>query len=98
MNKIEPIHPGEILKEEFMEPLSLSQNSLAKALHVSPRRINEIVNARRAVTADTALRLARFFGNSPEFWMNLQNRYDLEKAKDRSFATIEKEVERLAAS
>jgi len=98
MNKIEPIHPGEILKEEFMEPLSLSQNSLAKALHVSPRRINEIVNARRAITADTALRLARFFGNSPEFWMNLQNRYDLDKAKDRSFAMIEKEVERLAAS
>jgi len=98
MNKIEPIHPGEILKEEFMEPLSLSQNRLAKALHVSPRRINEIVNARRAITADTALRLARFFGNSPEFWMNLQNRYDLEKAKDRSFAMIEKEVERLAAS
>ena len=82
MNKIIPVHAGEILLEEFMQPFELSQNALAKALHVTPRRINEIVNKKRAITADTALRLAKFFGNSAEFWMNLQNRYDLETARD----------------
>ncbi len=92
MRKIAPIHAGEILYEEFMEPLNLSQNALAKALHVAPRRINEIVNGKRAITADTALRLARFFGNSAEFWMALQNRYDLEMARDSLSARIEDEV------
>jgi len=71
MNKIIPVHAGEILLEEFMQPFELSQNTLAKALHVTPRRINEIVNKKRAITADTALRLSKFFGNSAEFWLNL---------------------------
>ena len=92
MNKIEPIHAGEILLEEFMIPFGISQNSLAKSLKVTPRRINEIVNKKRAITADTALRLSKFFGNSAEFWMNLQNRYDLEIARDKSFSTIDDEV------
>lgn len=76
-----PIHPGEILLEEFMKPLELSQNALARALAVPPGRIGEIVNARRSITGDTALRLARHFGTSPEFWMNLQARFDLETAQ-----------------
>ena len=92
MKKILPIHPGEILLEEFMQPLGLSQNALAKALHVTPRRINEIVNGKRSITADTALRLAQFFGNSAEFWMNLQYKYDLETARDRLSKKIEDEV------
>ncbi len=92
MNKIEPIHAGEILLEEFMIPFGISQNSLAKSLKVTPRRINEIVNKKRAITADTALRLSKFFGNSAEFWMNLQNRYELEMARDKLFKTIDKEV------
>jgi addiction module HigA family antidote len=98
MNKITPIHAGEILLEEFMQPFELSQNALAKALHVTPRRINEIVNRKRAITADTALRLAKFFGNSAEFWMNLQNRYDLETARDVLSLKINDEVELYHAS
>jgi addiction module HigA family antidote len=98
MKTLAPIHAGEILREEFMEPLGLSQNALAKALHVPPRRINEIVNAKRAITADTALRLARFFGNSAEFWMNLQKRYDLEVARAVLSAKIDEEVELYQAS
>ena len=98
MNKITPIHAGEILLEEFMQPFELSQNALAKALHVTPRRINEIVNRKRAITADTALRLAKFFGNSAEFWMNLQNRFDLETARDALAVKIDKEVELYHAS
>ena len=98
MNKIRPIHPGEILLEEFMQPLALSQNALAKALHVTPRRINEIVNQKRAITADTALRLAKFFGNSAEFWMGLQNRYDLEVARDLLYKKIDDEVSLYQAS
>jgi addiction module HigA family antidote len=98
METIPPIHAGEILRDEFMEPFGLSQNALAKALHVPPRRINEIVNAKRAVTADTALRLARFFGNSAEFWMNLQKRFDLEVAKTALSAKINEEVELYQAS
>jgi len=93
MNKIEPIHAGEILLEEFMIPFGISQNSLAKSLKVTPRRINEIVNRKRAITADTALRLSKFFGNSAEFWMNLQNRYELDVARDKSFSSIDKEVQ-----
>ena len=98
MKKITPVHAGEILLEEFMQPYGLSQNALAKALHVTPRRINEIVNKKRAITADTALRLAKFFGNSAEFWMNLQNRYDLESARDVLAAKIDDEVELYHAS
>ena len=78
-----PIHPGEILQEEFLAPMGVSQYRLAVDIGVSPRRINEIVHGKRAITADTALRLARFFGTSERFWLNLQVRYDLEKEKDR---------------
>jgi len=93
MNKIEPIHAGEILLEEFMIPFRISQNALAKSLKVTPRRINEIVNKKRAITADTALQLSKFFGNSAEFWMNLQNRYELEMARDKLATKIDSEVE-----
>lgn len=78
MKEIEPIHPGEILQEEFLKPLNISQYRLALDVDVSPRRINEIVKETRSVTADTALRLGRYFGNSPQFWLNLQSKYDLE--------------------
>ncbi len=81
--KLPPIHPGEILYEEFMRPLGLSSNAVARAIGVTPARINEIVRERRGVTAETALRLARFLGTSVELWMNLQQAYDLECAKDR---------------
>jgi len=98
MKKITPIHAGEILLEEFMQPYELSQNTLAKALHVTPRRINEIVNKKRSITADTALRLAKFFGNSAEFWMNLQNKFDLETARDTLEKKIDSEVDLYHAS
>lgn len=81
-NKLDPVHPGEILYEEFLRPLGLTQYRLARNLGVPPRRINEIVQGKRAITADTALRLARFFGNSERFWLNLQTAYDLEREKD----------------
>ncbi len=93
MRNIEPIHAGEILFEEFMQPFGLSQNKLANSLKVAPRRINEIVNKKRTITADTALRLSKFFGNSAEFWMNLQNRYELDVARDKLFDKIDTEVE-----
>ena len=96
MKKIPPIHPGEILLEEFMRPFGLSQNQLGKELNVSPRRINEIVHGRRSVTADTALRLARFFGNSGSFWLGLQMDYDLDVAADDSAVHIRKEVHQMA--
>lgn len=76
--KLPPIHPGEILMEEFLEPMGISQYRLAKNISVAPRRINEIIHGKRSITADTALRLGRFFGMSPQFWLNLQTRYDLE--------------------
>lgn len=82
-----PIHPGEILREEFMKPLSLSANALAQRLGVTTARVNEIANERRGITADTALRLARCFSTTPEFWMNLQQRYELEAAR-RAIGTI----------
>lgn len=82
MTSIEPIHPGEILLAEFLEPLGVSQNRLAVAISVPPRRINEIVHGKRRITADTALRLARYFGTTDRFWLNLQTRYDLETEKD----------------
>ncbi|MBN2894262.1 MAG: HigA family addiction module antidote protein [Campylobacterales bacterium] len=97
MNTIAPIHPGEILLEEFMTPHRLTQNALALALGVSARRINEIVHAKRAVTADTALRLSLFFGTSPDFWLTLQSRYDLECAKERSLAQLQREIKALVA-
>ena len=96
MKKIPPIHPGEILLEEFMKPFGLSQNQLGNQLNVSPRRINEIVHGRRSVTADTALRLARFFGNSASFWLGLQMDYDLDVAADESAVHIKKEVHLMA--
>ncbi len=81
--KIPPVHPGEILMEEFLKPMGLSQNRLANDLGVPPRRINEIVLGKRRVTADTALRLARYFGMSPQFWLGLQMDYDLDVETDR---------------
>lgn len=85
--------PGEILSEEFLKPLGLSQNALAIKLRVSATRIGDIIHGRRAITPETALRLARYFGNSPQFWMNCQQMYDLTKAKMELGATIEREVE-----
>lgn len=82
-NLLDPIHPGEILLEEFLTPLGITQHKLATLIHVPPRRINEIVHGKRAITADTALRLARFFGTSDQFWVNLQARYDLEQERDK---------------
>jgi addiction module HigA family antidote len=92
-----PIHPGEVLFEEFLKPFQISQYRLAKEIHVPPRRINEIIHGTRAITADTALRLARYFGTSAAFWLNLQTRYDLELMKDRRGKRIEKQIPRLAA-
>lgn len=94
--KLAPIHPGEILLEEFLGPLEISQYRLAKDISVPPRRINEIVHGLRAITADTALRLARYFGTSERFWLNLQTRYDLEIERDRLGARLEREVLRRA--
>lgn len=84
-----PVHPGEILYEEFLAPLSLSQYQLAREISVPARRINEIVHGQRRITADTALRLARFFGTSDRFWLNLQTRFDLEMEKDRLGDTLD---------
>jgi addiction module HigA family antidote len=93
---LDPIPPGEILLEEFMKPLGLSANGLAAALKVPANRISAIVRGDRSITADTALRLARYFGNSPDFWMNLQSRYDLEVAK-KDLSRIERDVRPSAA-
>ena len=97
MKKQTPIHPGEILMEEFLVPLGLSQYGLAKDLSVPPRRINEIVQGKRSITADTALRLGKFFGMEAQFWMNLQSHYDLEVAKDAIAGKLDREVEVLKA-
>jgi addiction module HigA family antidote len=97
MKKLPPIHPGEILLEEFLEPMGISQYRLAKGLCVPPRRINEIVHGKRAITADTAIRLACYFGTSPQFWINLQGRYDLDVAEDHHADRIRKEVHPYAA-
>lgn len=91
-NKLDPIHPGEILLLEFLEPLELSQYRLAKDISVPPRRINEIVHGKRGITADTALRLARYFGTTEAFWMNLQTRYDLEVHRDELGDSLERDV------
>jgi antitoxin HigA-1 len=90
--KLKPVHPGEILREEFMEPLGLSMNRLALDLRVPVTRIAEIVHERRAITADTALRLGRYFGTSPEFWVNLQARHELEITRQKEQAKVEREV------
>ena len=96
--KLPPIHPGEILMEEFLKPMGISQYRLAKDISVPPRRINEIVHGKRAVSADTALRLGRFFGISPQFWLNLQTRFDLEITEDMLADRLEKEVQVLSSN
>jgi addiction module HigA family antidote len=93
--RLPPIHPGEILMEEFLEPMGISQYRLAKDISVPPRRINEIVHGKRSITADTALRLGRFFDMSPQFWLNLQSRYDLEMAEDLLEDRLDDEVHAL---
>jgi addiction module HigA family antidote len=90
--RLPPIHPGEILLEEFLKPMGVSQYRLAKDIHVPARRINEIVHGKRAISPDTALRLARYFSLSERFWLNLQARYDLEVEKDRLQDRLEREV------
>ena len=90
--KFSPIHPGEILLEEFLKPMGISQYRIAKDIGVPPRRINEIVHGKRSITADTALRLARYFGTSERFWMNLQSSFDLESQKDRLGSRLAEEV------
>jgi antitoxin HigA-1 len=96
--KLKPVHPGEILREEFMLPLRLSMNRVAMDLRVPVTRIADIVNEKRAITADTALRFARYFNNRPTFWMNLQTRYDLEVAEDEIAEKVERDVRPLEAS
>ena len=90
--KLHPVHPGEVLLEEFLKPMGISQNKLAISIGVPPRRINEIVLEKRKITADTALRLARFFGTSAEFWLGLQSQYDLDVIGDRLGGRLEQEV------
>lgn len=96
--KLSPLHPGEILQKEFLKPIGLSQNKLAMALHVPARRINEIVLGKRRVTADTALRLSRYFGMSPQFWLGLQMDYELDVAEDSLEGRIEEEVTPMVAT
>ena len=94
--KLSPIHPGEILEEEFLKPMGISQYRLAKNISVPPRRINEIVHGKRSITADTALRLGKFFSISAQFWLNLQTRYDLEVTEDLLSDRLDKEVHALS--
>jgi len=96
-NKLSPIHPGEVLLHEFLEPMGLSQNRLAKGIGVSARRVNEIVLEKRRITADTALRLAKFFGMSADFWLGLQMDHDLETEKDRLGDRLDREVDEYVA-
>ena len=98
MKKMEPIHPGEVLLHEFLEPMGISQYRLAKDTSVPARRINEIVHGARAVTADTALRLGRYFGTSAQFWLNLQTHFDLEVQQDKIGARLDREVHAFAAA
>lgn len=95
--QLSPVHPGEILMEEFIRPLGVSQAQVAKAIGVPPIRINQIVRGKRSITADTALRLARCFDTSPQLWTNLQSRYDLETSMEQLGARLDVEVTRLAA-
>ena len=97
LKKLPPIHPGEILREDFLEPMRISRYRLARDISVPPRRINEIVHGKRSITADTALRLGRFFNMSPQFWLNLQTRYDLEVTEDRLENRLDDEVHALQA-
>ena len=96
IRKMPPVHPGEILMEEFLTPMGISQYRLAHDISVPPRRINEIVHGTRSVTADTALRLGRYFGVSPQFWLNLQSHFDLEQEQDRLGSRLEQEVHAFA--
>jgi antitoxin HigA-1 len=96
--KLAPIHPGEVLLEDFLQPMGLSQYRLANDISVPPRRINEIVHGTRAITADTALRLARYFGTTERYWLNLQTRYDLELQRDKLGSRLVEEVTVLARS
>ncbi len=98
VRRIAPIHPGEVLFEEFLNAMEISQYRLAKDISVPPRRINEIVHGKRSISADTALRLARYFGTSEQFWMNLQSRYDLEIEKDRLGGRLAEEVQIMGAT
>lgn len=98
MKKIAAVHPGEILNEEFLGPMKISQNQLGRDLGVSPRRINEIVHGKRSVTADTALRLSVYFGTSASFWLGLQMDYDLDIAEDNLSVKIHKEVHQMAVA
>ncbi len=98
IKKLPSIHPGEILIEEFLKPMGISQYRLAKDISVPPRRINEIVHGKRSISADTALRLGRFFGISPQFWLNLQTRFDLEVTEDLLAERLEKEVQVLSSN
>src|SRR5579862_5401877 len=91
-NRMRPIHPGEILREEFLVPLGMTAHALSQVIRVPATRVNDIVNAKRGITADTALRLGRYFGNSPECWLNLQAAYDLRTAQNEAAARIEQEV------
>lgn len=95
--RMKPIHPGEVLLDEFLAPMGISQYRLAKDISVPPRRINEIVQKKRGITADTALRLGRYFNMSPEFWINLQGHYDLEAERDKLARKLEKTVRVYAA-
>ena len=97
MNKMRPIHPGEVLREEFLGPLGMTAHALAQALRVPAPRVNDLVRERRGVTPDTALRLARYFGTTAEFWIGMQATYDLETARDKVGAEIEAKVEPRAA-
>jgi len=98
MKKLNPVHPGEILNEEFLKPMGISQNRLGRDLGVSPRRINEIIHGKRGVSANTALRLSVYFGNSASFWLGLQMDYDLDRAEDTLSPTIHHEVHPLAVA
>ena len=96
-NGMRPIHPGEILREEYLDPLGMSVNALSKALHVTPTRMNEIVRENRGITADTAMRLARYFGTSERFWLNLQTEYELRQAQILKGDEVAREIEPHAA-
>ncbi len=96
--RIKPVHPGEVLLEEFLKPMGISQNKLALDIRVPPRRINEIVHGKRRITADTALRLARCFGTSPQFWLGLQMDYDLDVEEDRLGDRLQHDVRQYAAT
>ena len=96
-NGMRPIHPGEILREEFMAPLGLSANALARAIHVTPARVNDIVRGRRGITGDTALRLARYFNTTPQFWLNLHTAFELRQAEIQTGEEIARQVTPRAA-